>query len=54
MRSRLAAYEVPRQVEFVAELPLTVSGKIRRNELRRRDRWSARRELDAAGELGER
>jgi acetyl-CoA synthetase len=37
VRERLAAYEVPREVEFAAELPLTVSGKIRRNELRRRE-----------------
>jgi acetyl-CoA synthetase len=36
VRERLAAYEVPREIEFVDELPLTVSGKIRRNELRRR------------------
>ena len=35
MRERLAAYEVPREIEFVDELPLTTSGKIRRNELRR-------------------
>lgn len=35
VRERLAAYEVPREVEFAAELPLTVTGKIRRNELRR-------------------
>ena len=35
VRERLAAYEVPRQIEFVDELPLTTSGKIRRNELRR-------------------
>ena len=42
VRSRLAAYEVPRQVEFAAELPLTVSGKIRRNELRVRHQRSAR------------
>ena len=38
VRERLAAYEVPREVEFVAELPLTTSGKIRRNELRRLER----------------
>ena len=37
VRERLAAYEVPREIEFVDELPLTTSGKIRRNELRRRD-----------------
>jgi acetyl-CoA synthetase len=35
VRERLAAYEVPREIEFVGELPLTTSGKIRRNELRR-------------------
>lgn len=34
VRERLAAYEVPREIEFVDELPLTTSGKIRRNELR--------------------
>jgi acetyl-CoA synthetase len=38
VRDRLAAYEVPREIEFVDELPLTTSGKIRRNELRRRQR----------------
>jgi acetyl-CoA synthetase len=37
VRERLAPYEVPRAVEFVDELPLTVTGKIRRNELRRRE-----------------
>ena len=37
VRTRLAPYEVPREIEFVAELPLTVTGKIRRNELRRLD-----------------
>ena len=36
VRERLAAYEVPREIEFVDELPLTTSGKIRRNELERR------------------
>jgi acetyl-CoA synthetase len=33
VRSRLAAYEYPRQVEFVPELPLTVTGKVRRRAL---------------------
>jgi acetyl-CoA synthetase len=37
VRDRLAAYEVPREIEFVDELPLTTSGKIRRNVLRRRE-----------------
>ena len=36
VRSRLAPFEVPRAIEFVDELPLTVTGKIRRAELRRR------------------
>jgi acyl-coenzyme A synthetase/AMP-(fatty) acid ligase len=35
---RLASYEVPREIEFVDELPLTTSGKIRRHELRRLER----------------
>ena len=34
VRTRLAAYEYPRIVEFIAELPLTTTGKVRRNELR--------------------
>jgi acetyl-CoA synthetase len=35
VRQRLAAYEYPRQIEFVEQLPLTTTGKIRRAELRR-------------------
>jgi len=37
VRARLTPYEVPRAIEFVDELPLTVTGKIRRGELRRRE-----------------
>jgi acetyl-CoA synthetase len=37
VRERLAAYEYPRSIEFVEEIPLTVTGKIRRAELRRRE-----------------
>lgn len=33
-KSRLAPYKVPRIIEFVPELPKTISGKIRRVELR--------------------
>jgi len=36
VRERLAAHEYPREVEFVADLPKTVTGKIRRTELRDR------------------
>ncbi|KAM3826823.1 acyl-coenzyme A synthetase ACSM4, mitochondrial-like [Vipera latastei] len=32
-----APYKYPRKVEFVQELPKTISGKIRRNELRKRE-----------------
>jgi acyl-coenzyme A synthetase/AMP-(fatty) acid ligase len=32
-----APYKHPRQVEFVPELPKTISGKIRRAELRQRE-----------------
>ena len=35
-RDRMAAYKHPRQVEFLAELPKTVSGKLLRRELRDR------------------
>ncbi len=33
VRERLAAYEYPREIEFVDELPTTATGKIRRTEL---------------------
>jgi acyl-coenzyme A synthetase/AMP-(fatty) acid ligase len=36
-KSATAPYRYPRLVEFVAELPKTTSGKIRRVELRRRE-----------------
>jgi len=37
VRARLAPYQVPREFEFVAELPLTTTGKIQRRVLRERD-----------------
>ena len=45
VKTRLAAHEYPREVEFVSELPLTTTGKIMRRELRR---------LDAEGKAGKR
>ncbi|RLE28557.1 acyl-CoA synthetase, partial [Candidatus Acetothermia bacterium] len=33
-----APYKYPREIEFVSELPKTASGKIKRAELRRRER----------------
>jgi acyl-coenzyme A synthetase/AMP-(fatty) acid ligase len=37
VKRRLAAYEYPRLVEFVPEIPTTTTGKIKRDELRRRE-----------------
>ncbi len=46
VRERLAAYEYPRSIEFVDEIPLTVTGKIRRAELRRIEEQRARGEAE--------
>lgn len=37
VRQRLAAYEYPRAIEFIDELPMTTTGKVRRLELRQRE-----------------
>ena len=37
VRTRLAAYEYPREIEFVRELPMTTTSKIIRHELRLRE-----------------
>jgi len=37
VRTRLAAHEYPREVEFIDELPMTTTGKVRRVELRQRE-----------------
>jgi acetyl-CoA synthetase len=37
VRGRLSAYAYPRRIEFVADLPKTLTGKIRRIELRERE-----------------
>ena len=37
VKTRLAAHEYPRAIEFVSELPMTTTGKIRRIELRERE-----------------
>ncbi len=41
MRDRLSAYAYPRRIEFVTELPKTLTGKIRRIELREQERERA-------------
>jgi acyl-coenzyme A synthetase/AMP-(fatty) acid ligase len=35
VKSNAAAYKIPRVIEFVTELPKTISGKVRRTELRK-------------------
>ncbi|MBU1209291.1 MAG: acyl-CoA synthetase [Proteobacteria bacterium] len=37
VKTRLAAHEYPREIEFVQELPMTTTGKIMRRELRKMD-----------------
>jgi acetyl-CoA synthetase len=37
VRDRLSAYAYPRRIEFVDDLPKTLTGKIRRIELRQRE-----------------
>jgi acetyl-CoA synthetase len=49
VRARLAAYEYPRAIEFVEEIPLTVTGKVRRSELRRIERDRSSRETEGGG-----
>jgi long-chain acyl-CoA synthetase len=41
-KEKLAAYKYPRQVEILAELPKTVTGKLLRRELRDRARHEPR------------
>lgn len=38
LRTRLARHETPREIEFVAGLPMTTTGKIMRRELREQER----------------
>jgi acetyl-CoA synthetase len=49
VRERLAAYEYPRSIEFVEEIPLTVTGKVRRAELRRWEEERTRRDAEGGG-----
>lgn len=37
VKARLAAHEYPRKIRFIAEMPMTVTGKVRRVDLRRLD-----------------
>ncbi len=37
VKTRLAAHEYPREIEFIHELPMTATGKIMRKELKKRE-----------------
>jgi len=41
VKDKLAPYKYPRQIEFVAELPKTATGKIQRFKLRQREAGAA-------------
>jgi acetyl-CoA synthetase len=46
VKTRLAAHEYPREIEFVTELPLTATGKIIRKELRKAEVWKKAKERE--------
>ncbi|MEO8250198.1 MAG: AMP-binding protein, partial [Burkholderiales bacterium] len=48
VKERLAPYEYPKEIEFVAELPMTTTGKVQRRVLRLQEEQRAK-ERDAAG-----
>ena len=35
VKQKLASYQYPREIEFVEEMPLTVTGKLKRSKLRK-------------------
>jgi acetyl-CoA synthetase len=41
VRRRLSAHEYPREIEFIDELPMTTTGKVRRMDLRAREQVDA-------------
>jgi acetyl-CoA synthetase len=41
VRGKLAPYEYPKEIEFIAELPMTTTGKVQRRVLRERERLRA-------------
>ena len=47
VRDRLAPYEYPKEIEFIAELPMTTTGKVQRRVLRLQEEARARSEAAA-------
>ncbi|MBE7418932.1 MAG: AMP-binding protein [Ideonella sp.] len=48
VRGKLAPYEYPKEIEFIAALPMTTTGKVQRNVLRRREEERARQREGSA------
>ena len=48
VRGKLAPYEYPKEIEFVAELPMTTTGKVQRRVLRLREEARAQQRAQAA------
>ncbi|KAJ8097754.1 hypothetical protein POJ06DRAFT_240281 [Lipomyces tetrasporus] len=48
-RGRLGGFEVPREIEFVDELPKTSTGKVKKHELRKAERMHFERSQNAFG-----
>lgn len=48
VRHRLAAYQTPREIEFVESLPLTAMGKIRRHVLRAREQQCSNTRIESS------
>jgi len=42
VRGKLAPYEYPKEIEFIAELPMTTTGKVQRRVLRLQEEERAR------------
>jgi acetyl-CoA synthetase len=42
VRGKLAPYEYPKEIEFIDALPMTTTGKVQRNVLRKREEERAR------------
>jgi acetyl-CoA synthetase len=46
VRGKLAPYEYPKEIEFIAELPMTTTGKVQRRVLRLQEEARASEALD--------
>jgi acetyl-CoA synthetase len=49
VKGKLAPYEYPKEIEFIAELPMTTTGKVQRRVLRLQEEERARQRTTSAG-----